>query len=340
MLRNLSLCLLLVPVAALAVAGCPKSSTSGGGGSGGADTSSSSSSTGTSSSSGTGGTGTGGADGGDLLDAGLDTGDLLDAGNLLDAGDLLDAGLDAGDLLDAGLDAGHLLDGGLDGGLDAGLDASLDAGDGGAAVSLASAAAFTVLGGSTVTNTGTSTTIVGDLGVSPGTAITGLPAGVPTGGTEHLGDPVAAQAEADLTTAYNTLAGMPCDTILTGKDLAGMTLTPGVYCYVGVAGQLSGALTLDAQNNPDALFVIQIASTLTTTNSATVTLINGGQACNVYWQVGTSATIGESNMFAGNIVAFASITLMANTNLAGRALARTAAVTLDANNVAVGSCTH
>ena len=197
-----------------------------------------------------------------------------------------------------------------------------------------------MLGGSTVTNTGTSTTIVGDLGVSPGTAITGLPAGVPTGGTEHLGDPVAAQAEADLTTAYNTLAGMPCDTILTGKDLAGMTLTPGVYCYVGVAGQLSGALTLDAQNNPDALFVIQIASTLTTTNSATVTLINGGQACNVYWQVGTSATIGESNMFAGNIVAFASITLMANTNLAGRALARTAAVTLDANNVAVGSCTH
>ncbi len=87
------------------------------------------------------------------------------------------------------------------------------------------------------------------------------------------------------------------------------------------------------------MFVFQISSTLTTTNSSTVTMINGGQACNVYWQIGTSATVGESNTFAGNIVAFASITLMANTNVAGRALARSAAVTLDANNIAVGSCT-
>jgi hypothetical protein len=184
------------------------------------------------------------------------------------------------------------------------------------------------------------TTIVGDLGVSPGTAITGIPAGVPTGGVEHAGDPVAAQAQADLTTAYDALMGMPCDVVLTGKDLGGLTLKPGVYCYSSSAAQLSGALTLDAQGDANAVFVFQIGSTLTTTTSSTVTMINGGQPCDVFWQVGTSATIGGANHFAGNLVAFASITLMSGADLAGRALARNGAVTMAANGLAVGACTN
>jgi type VI secretion system secreted protein VgrG len=190
-----------------------------------------------------------------------------------------------------------------------------------------------------VTNTGVATTIVGDLGVSPGTALTGIPAGVPTGGVAHAGDPVAAQAQADVTTAYNALKSMPCDVVLTGKDLGGLTLKPGVYCYSSSAAQLSGALTLDAQGDANAVFVFQIGSTLTTTTNSTVTMINGGQACDVFWQVGSSATVGKANKFAGNMLAFASITLMTGADVAGRALARTGAVTLDTNAVAVGSCT-
>jgi hypothetical protein len=156
---------------------------------------------------------------------------------------------------------------------------------------------------------------------------------------EHAGDPVAAQAQADVTTAYNALKSMPCDVTLTGQDLGGMTLKAGVYCYASSAAQLSGALMLDAQGDANAVFVFQIGSTLTTTTNSTVTMINGGQACNVFWQVGSSATVGKANKFAGNMLAFASITLMTGTDVAGRALARTGAVTMDANTVAVGSCT-
>jgi len=214
-----------------------------------------------------------------------------------------------------------------------------DAGDGGIEVpSLGSAAAFTVLGGSTVTSTG-ATTITGDLGVSPGTALTGIPAGVPTGGVKHAGDPVAAQAQADLTIAYGALMGKPCDVELTGRDLGGMTLEPGVYCYSSSAAQLSGDLTLDAQGKAGAVFVFKIGSTLTTTTNSTVKLINGAQACDVFWQVGSSATIGKGNKLAGNILSFASVTLMTGASLAGRALARTGAVTLDTNDIAVGACT-
>jgi hypothetical protein len=205
--------------------------------------------------------------------------------------------------------------------------------------SLGSAAIFTVLGGSTVTNTGVSTTIVGDLGVSPGTALTGIPAGEPTDGVEHAGDPVAAQAQADLTTAYDALKALPCDVVMTGKDLGGLTLAPGVYCYASSAAQLSGALTLDAQGDASAVFVFQIGSTLTTTTSSTITMINGGQPCHVYWQLGSSGTIGKGNAFAGNILSFASITLMTGANVSGRALARTGAVTMDTNDLAVGACT-
>jgi Ice-binding-like len=204
--------------------------------------------------------------------------------------------------------------------------------------SLGTAASFTVLGGSTVTNTGASTSIVGDLGVSPGTALTGIPAGEPTGGVTHAGDPVAAEAQADVTTAYDALKGLPCDVVMTGKDLGGLTLAPGVYCYAASAAQLSGALTLDAQGKADAVFVFQIGSTLTTTTNSTVTMINGAEPCHVYWQVGSSGTIGKGNAFAGNILAFASITLMTGASVAGRALAQTGAVTMDTNTLAVGAC--
>lgn len=193
---------------------------------------------------------------------------------------------------------------------------------------------FSILAGSTVTNTGATTTIVGDVGVSPGSAITGIPAGQPTGGAIHAGDAAAATAQTNLTTAYNALAGMACGTNLTSLDLGGMTLAPGVYCF-NTSAQLTGNVTLDAQGNANAVFVVQIGSTLTTASAATVTLTGGAQASNVYWQVGSSATLGTGTAFRGNIVALASITLNSGASLTGRALARNGAVTLDANAVAL-----
>lgn len=189
---------------------------------------------------------------------------------------------------------------------------------------LGSAGTFAILAGSTVTVASSTTTIVGDVGVSPGTSITGLPLGQPTGGSVHNNDGVAAAAQSDLTTAYNTLAGMPCITTLTGQDLGGLILTPGVYCFADSA-QLTGTVTLDGSG----LYVIQIASKITSASSAAVNLINGAEAQNVYWQIGSSATIGTSTAFAGNIVALTSISLGTDTSLNGRALARNGAVTLD-----------
>ena len=201
----------------------------------------------------------------------------------------------------------------------------------GLAQSLGSAGSFAVLAGSTVTNAG-ATTIIGSVGVSPGTAITGLPAGQPTGGTVHAGEDVAAQAQSDLTGAYNSLAGMACGTNLTGQDLGGQTLAPGVYCFNSSA-PVTGTLTLDAQGNSNAVFVFQIGSTLTTATDAALNLTGGAQSTNVYWQVGSSATLGTGTVFGGNIVALASITLTTGVRLDGKALARTGAVTMDANFV-------
>ena len=201
----------------------------------------------------------------------------------------------------------------------------------GFAQSLGSAASFAVLAGSTVTNTG-ATIILGSVGVSPGTGITGLPGGQPTGGTIHDNDAVAAQAQSDLTLAYNSLAGMACGTDLTGQDLGGQTLAPGVYCF-NTSAPLTGTLTLDGQSNANAVFVFQIGSTLTTATSAAVSLIGGAQATNVYWQVGSSATLGTGTTLAGNIVALASISLTTGADLLGRALARTGAVTMDTNHI-------
>ena len=201
----------------------------------------------------------------------------------------------------------------------------------GYAQSLGSAASFAVLAGSTITNTG-ATSIVGNVGVSPGTSITGLPAGQPTGGSVHAGDDVAAQAQSDLTTAYNSLAGMACGTNLSGQDLGGKTLSGGVYCF-DTSATLTGTLTLDGQGNANGVFVFQIGSTLTTAANAVLDLIGGAQAANVYWQVGSSATLGTGTAFGGNIVALASITLTTSASVEGRALARTGAVTMDTNTL-------
>lgn len=201
-----------------------------------------------------------------------------------------------------------------------------------AQISLGTAQSFGVLGGSTVTNTG-ATTVNGNVGVSPGTAVTGFPPGVVAGGAIHANDAVAVQAQNDLTTAYNNIATTPCTVDLTGQNLGGLTLTPGVYCFSSSA-QLTGALTLDALGNPNALFLFKIGSTLTTASGSTVTVINGGSSCNrVYWQVGSSATLGTGTSFAGDILALTSITLTTGANTSGKVLARNGAVTLDTNNV-------
>ncbi|MGQ0800182.1 MAG: ice-binding family protein [Pseudomarimonas sp.] len=200
---------------------------------------------------------------------------------------------------------------------------------------LGTAAAFSVLGGSAVTNTGASV-VTGDLGLWPGTAssISGFPPGSITG-TLHAGDAVAQQAQSDLTTAYNNAAGQACGTSLTGTDLGGLVLTPGVYCFANSA-QLTGILSLDAQGDPNAVFIFQIGSTLTTASNAAVVLINGGSGCRVFWQVGSSATLGTGTAFEGNILALTSITVTTGSSVSGRVLARNGAVTLDTN--AVGGC--
>jgi len=198
---------------------------------------------------------------------------------------------------------------------------------------LGTAGTFGVLAGSTVTNTGP-TTVIGDLGVSPGTAVTGFPPGIVTGLTHTGTDAVAIQAQTDATAAYNNAAGQPCDVTLTGQDLGGKTLTPGVYCFASSA-QLTGQLILDGQGNPSSVFIFQIGSTLTTASTASVVLINGAQPCssNIFWQVGSSATLGTNTSFTGNILALASITLNTGTVTNGGLYAQTGAVTLDSNNV-------
>jgi hypothetical protein len=204
-----------------------------------------------------------------------------------------------------------------------------------APVSLGTADSFAVLAGSTATNTGTSV-LTGNLGVWPGTAITGFPPGI-VNGTIHVGDANAQQAQSDLTAAYITLAGLPCDDDLSGTDLGGQTLTEGVYCFSDSA-LLTGQLTLDAEGNADAFFVFQIGSTLTTDTGSSVNVINPGSACNVFWQVGSSATIGVSTSFAGNILALTSVTLNTSANVTGRALAQNGAVTMDTNNISNEIC--
>ena len=197
------------------------------------------------------------------------------------------------------------------------------------APSLGTAAGFAVLGASTVTCTGASA-ITGDVGVSPGSAITGFPPCTLTG-TLHAADAVSLQAQKDAHTAYTNLAGATCTTDLTGKDLGGMTLSPGVYCFSSSA-QLTGTLNLSG----GGVYIFQIGSTLTTASGSSV-LINNAQPCdassNVFWQVGSSATLGTTTAFAGNILALISITMTTGASLDGRAIALTGAVTMDTNTI-------
>jgi len=200
---------------------------------------------------------------------------------------------------------------------------------------LGTAQGFAVLGYSTVTNTGP-TIVTGNLGVSPGSAVTGFPPGIVAGGTTYTADAASAQAQTDTGTAYVALAGETCTEDLSGKNLGGLTLTPGVYCFSSSA-QLTGTLTLNAESNAAAVWVFKIGSTLTTASNSSVVL-EGGQPCNVFWQVGSSATLGTTTNFTGSILALTSITLDTDTTVSGRTLARNGAVTLDANTVAIASC--
>jgi hypothetical protein len=192
---------------------------------------------------------------------------------------------------------------------------------------LGRAATYGILAGSTVTCAGAPGAINADVGVSPGSTTTGFPPCTISGAT-HLADATAANAQLDLTTAYNALAGQACGTTIVA-DLGGTTLTPGVYCGSSSVA-VTGAVTLDGQGNSNALFVIQAGSTLTTGTNASVALINGAQAKNVYWQVGSSATLGTGTTFRGTIVALTSITLNGTVTMTGRALARNGAVSLAA----------
>jgi uncharacterized repeat protein (TIGR01451 family) len=205
-----------------------------------------------------------------------------------------------------------------------------------AAPPLGTEQSFAVLGGQTVTNTGP-TVITGNLGVSPGSAITGFPPGLVTGGATHAADAVALQAQNDTITAYNNLAGQQCTSDLTDQDLGGKTLVPGVYCFSSSA-QLTGTLTLDAGDDSNAVWVFKTVSTLTTASSSSVRLTNGGQACNVFWQIGSSATLGTNTSFVGNILALTSIALQTGAKVSGRVLARNGAVTLDSNTIAAAVC--
>jgi fibronectin-binding autotransporter adhesin len=198
---------------------------------------------------------------------------------------------------------------------------------------LGSAATFAVLAGSTVTSGG-ATTINGDLGVSPGTAVTGAPT---VNGTLHQGDATAAQAQLDLTSAYNDVAGRSGGAAASG-DLGGQTLLPGIYTSATSLGIATGDLTLDAQGNPDALFIFQMGTTFITAINSQVILTNGAQACNVYWQVGSSVTLGGNSVLKGNLLVYTTIGVADGATLEGRALARNGAVNLVANTITVPPC--
>jgi hypothetical protein len=202
-----------------------------------------------------------------------------------------------------------------------------------ATVGLGTATSFSVLAGSTVTNTGP-TTMFGDLGLAPGSSVTGAPVVL---GQTHVSDAVAIEAKNSLTTAYNDAAGRPTEGSA-GTDLAGQTFTAGVRTASSALLLSSGSVILDAQGDPNAVFIFQIGSTLITGSNTTVQLINGAQACNVFWQVGSSATLGTGTRFVGTVMA--AETIIANTaaTIHGRLLAQTAAVNLDTNTITQSNC--
>jgi hypothetical protein len=205
-------------------------------------------------------------------------------------------------------------------------------------VGLGTAASFAVLAGAGVTNTGPSV-INGDLGSSPNPSVTGF-GGAPNGtinGAIHEADPLAAQAQADLTTAYDNAAGQgPVSTLAT--ELGGQTLTPGVYNSESGTFGITGTLTLNGQGNPDAVFIFKTATTLITASASQVLMINGAQPCHLFWQVGSSATLDTGSAFAGTILALESIQLNSGVTVLGRLLARNASVTLINDTVTRADC--
>jgi len=200
-----------------------------------------------------------------------------------------------------------------------------------ASVDLRSAAPFVILAGSTVTNTGP-TKIVGDVGISPGSAMTGFPPGV-IHGHVYVDDSIARQAKLDLTTAYNDAMGRTLNPIKVAGNIGGQTLYPGLYKSTSSLSISSGDLTLDARGHPRAVFIFQVASKFTMTTGRSVILTNGAQARNVFWAIGSSATFGTGCSFYGNLLAHQSISLATGTVMVGRALARVGAVTMQKNTV-------
>jgi len=207
-----------------------------------------------------------------------------------------------------------------------------------APVGLGTAGPFVVLGGTTVTNVGPSV-LNGDLGVSPGTELEGFGLPAVINGSTHATDEVAAQAQLDLTTAYDAAAGQPVlpANDLSGTDLGGLKLAPGTYRY-NAAALMTGALTLDAEGDPNAEFVFQIGSQLTTESASSVVLVNGASPCNVYWQVGSSAVLGTTTSFQGTLMALTSISLNSNATVVGRMLARNGQVSLIENTLTRPLC--
>lgn len=207
-----------------------------------------------------------------------------------------------------------------------------------APVGLGTAGSYAVLAGETITNTGP-TTVTGDIGLHPGTDFTGQADVTILDGTVHLTDAAALQAKSDLAVAYDDAAGRAVTQDLTDQDLGGLTLTPGVYHFSSSAG-LTGNLILDAQGDPNGVFIFQIGSELTTASGSSVSLLNGARFCRVFWQVGSSATLGTGSSFVGHIFALQSITATTGATVQGQLLARNGAVTLDTNTITNGFCAN
>ncbi len=199
-------------------------------------------------------------------------------------------------------------------------------------VDLGTAGTFAILAGSEITNTGP-TVITGDVGISPGSAITGFPPGVVMDGTVHSADAIAAQAKADLNTAYNNAATHSGSPVVTTGDLAGLTLTPGLYVSDTSLELSAGDLTLDGEGDPSSVWVFQMATTFIAFSGRKVVLINGARDTNVFWQVGSSTVIGTYAEVAGNFLTQTSISAQTGALISGRLLTQTGAVTLDTNNV-------